>query len=224
MKETYLFGSVNPNLTCKQFDDSKLFKKKELYGILLKGIKIYFKSNETFLGFEASYTNYISGQKLNIEYKGGKLDINNIKSKELVVTDNDYINNVELDFGNFINYIKITSFKGKEIELGIRPKEPFTVLNSFEDNALQFFYGSYTVEGVKNIGFKYIERKKFLHATIFPILALRYRLNKDKEFQDYCKNNYKELLSDDDSLLYLYRACLLPNPCFSQIIKCFLDQ
>ena len=224
MKTTCLYGLIYPDLdpNCR-FDDSNLFKEKEKFDILLKRIKIYFgkniKGNTAFLGFEATYKNYITSETTDAEYKGGKQVGNEIQIRELSVEYNDYINNFELNFENDITYIRITSYKGKEIEFGKRPDKTITILNYEGDNMIQCFWGDYTDEGIKAIGFKYLPKKEYRIKTILPILRLKFKINKDIAFKKKCEDNYKELLKDKYDMLVLYRTCLLPDACFSRIIK-----
>ena len=132
---------------------------------------------------------------------------------------NDYIKNFELAFDEFITYCKIISLKGKEIEFGEKPEKILTILNYEGNNMIQFFWGDYNKEGINAIGFKYIPFKTFIFSSILPILQLRYKLMHDEKFKENCKNKFKQLLKDDISMAYLYRTCILPGTCFSNIIK-----
>ena len=224
MKTTSLYGLIYPDLDPQcRFDDSNLFKEKEQFGVLLKRIKIYFgkniKANTALLGFEASYANCLTGKNIDVEYRGGKKDGNEVQIKELIMEKNDYINNFEINFEDDITYIRLTSYNGKEIEFGKRPDKVITILNFEGENMIQFFWGDYTDEGIKAIGFKYTPKKVFHFVKIVPILRLRYKLNNDEIFKNKYKDNYKELLKDNNCMLTLFRTCLLPDTCFSKVIK-----
>ena len=230
IKTTCLYGIIKPNSEKEvRFDDSKLFPKEMQYGILLKRLKIYFGNNtkkiKTLLGFQSTYINYITGKKLDVDYKGGERNEETIEVKGLAVEQNDYIKFFEFDFNDeYINYIKIISDKGKEIELGIRPEKPKIILNYEGDNMIQFFWGYYSKEeGITSIGFRYTPRKQFNFAKILPILKLRYKLNHDNKFKIKYEDNYKELLKNNITMIYLYKACLLPDTCFSRIIKLIIN-
>lgn len=221
-----LFGIIIPNSDKKhRFDESNLFSEQMHYAIFLKKIKMYFgnnnKGNKTLLGFEASYINNINGQKVNGKYQGIERKADNIEAKEFVMKENEYINNFELGFDNFYNYIayiKLISSKGNELEFGKRPENPITLVNYKGDNMIQFFWGDYhDDEGIIALAFKYTPRKQFIFGSRFPILWLRYRLNHDEEFKKKIGENYQKL--DDISNIYLYRACLLPEAIFSKILK-----
>ena len=163
---------------------------------------------------------YINGKRLDVPYKGPSKKEEDIEIKELVIEKNDYITLFEFDFFDYITYIKIISFKGKEIEFGERPEKVKIILDYHGDNMIQFFWGDYyEEEGITAIGFKYTTREKFIFGAILPILKLRYRLNHDIKFQKIFKNNYKELLKDNTSMIYLYKTCLLPDTCYSRRIK-----
>ena len=223
LKTMTLFGVIKPDTDKKhRFDESDLFPKEIQYAILLKTLKIYFgnnnKGNATLLGFEASYINYINGQRIEGKYQGAAKTEENIDVKELVMKENEYINNLELDFDNFISYFKLMTSKGNELEFGVRPEKVKTLINYEGDNMIQFLWGYYDDEGINAISFKYIPRNIFIFGSIIPILWLRYRINDNTEFKKKYEKNYKELINDT-SMIYLYRACLLPEAIFSRIIK-----
>ena len=223
LKTMTLFGVIKPDTDKKhRFDESDLFPKEIQYAILLKTLKIYFgnnnKGNATLLGFEASYINYINGQRIEGKYQGAAKTEENIDVKELVMKENEYINNLELDFDNFISYFKLMTSKGNELEFGVRPEKVKTLINYEGDNMIQFLWGYYDDEGINVISFKYIPRNIFIFGSIIPILWLRYRINHNTEFKKKYEKNYKELINDT-SMIYLYRACLLPEAIFSKIIK-----
>ena len=226
LKTTCLYGIFKANSEKKKirFDDSNLFPKEMQFGVLLKRLKIYFGKNteehKTLLGFESTYINYINGQKKDVEYKGATKNEEDIEIKELIIEQNDYIKFFEFDFEDYITYIKIISFKGKEIEFGERPEKVKVILDYEGDNMIQFFWGDYYDEyGITAIGFKYTTRKKFIFGTIMPILKLRYKLSHDEQFKKKYNDNYKELLKGNNSMIYLYKTCILPDTCFSRIIK-----
>ena len=221
---TCLYGIVKPNSDENhRFDDTNLFVKDMLYAIKLKKIKFYFgknnEGNQTLLGYEATYLNYITGKKIEQPYKGGEKKSDNIIIKELVMEENDYIKYFEMAFDNFITYIKLISFKGKEIEFGDKPKTKLTILDYDNNNMIQFFWGYYDKGGISAIGFKYVPCQTFAFGTIFPILGLRYKLLHDEEFKNKCQDKYEQLKKGDISMAYLYATCLLPGTIFSSIIK-----
>lgn len=222
-----LYGVIKINSDKKhRFDDSKLFQKNLQFGVLLKSIKIYFGKNiknlKTLVGLEASYINYINAQKIKGEFHGIEKLTDDVEIKELVMEGNDYIKNFEFNFDeqfNYINYIRIITSKGKEIEFGERGEKIVTILNYNGDNMIQFFWGDYDEEGINAISFKYISRKQFIFGSRIPILFLRHKILYDEEFKKKYNDNYKELLKDNKSLIYLYRSCLLPDTIFAKIIK-----
>lgn len=223
-----LYGVVKINSDKKhRFDDSKLFQKNLQFGVLLKSIKIYFGKNiknlKTLVGLEASYINYINGQKIKGEFYGIEKLTDDVEIKELVMEGNDYIKTFEFNFDelfNYINYIRIITSKGKDIEFGKRGEKIVTILNYNGDNMIQFFWGDYDdEEGINAISFKYISRKQFIFGSRIPILFLRHKILYDEEFKKKYNDNYKELLKDNKSLMYLYRSCLLPDTIFAKILK-----
>lgn len=225
-KSVAKYGVIKPNsINRKRFDDSKLFPKSDHYAVLLKKLKVYFGKNKfgkkALLDFEAYFINYKNGQKIESGLHGAILDEEEIDTQEIIVQENDYITNFEMAFLDTINYIKISSKKGKIIEFGERPEKPIKILNYEGDNMIQFFWGDIeSEEGINAIGFKYISRKNFVFGSILPIIKLRYKLNHDEKFKNTYEKNYKELLKNEDiSMIYLLKTCLLPNTVFSRIIK-----
>ena len=223
IKTVTLFGYIKPKSDKKhRFDESNLFPKEMQYAILLRRIKVYFgknkKANKTLLGIEASYLNNLNGQKVEGKYVGGEKTGDDIEVKELIMKENEYINNCELDFDNYITYFKIITSKGNELEFGERPEKVKIFINFEGDNMIQFFWGDYDDEGINAIAFKYVPRKVFIFGTIMPILWLRYKINHEKDLKSRLEKNNKELLTEL-SMIYLYRTCLLPEAIFSKIIK-----
>ena len=204
------------------FDDSELFEKNIQTETKLTSIKIYFIQNQRLLGLESSFVNFITGERKQGGYHGGDKTSKDIEIKELIMKDNEYVKNFELtmdDKFDLICYIKITTSKDKVIEFGENKGKKITILNYTGDNMIQSFFGNYDANGINSIGFQYINRKQFIFYQILPILKLKHKINKDEEFKDKYDKVYKNLLKDNISMIYLYRACCLPESIFSKIIK-----
>jgi hypothetical protein len=204
------------------FDDSELFEKNIQIETKLTSIKIYFIQNQRLLGLESSFVNFITGERKQGGYHGGDKTSKDIEIKELIMKDNEYVKNFELtmdDKFDLICYIKITTSKDKVIEFGENKGKKITILNFQGDNMIQSFFGNYDANGINSIGFQYINRKQFIFYQILPILKLKHKINKDEEFKDKYDKGYKDLLKDNISMIYLYRACCLPESIFSKIIK-----
>ena len=208
------------------FDDSKLFDQKLYIGTLLKSVKIHFiEENEKkkFLGLESSFVNFITGERKRSEYHGGEKASNEIQIKELVVEGNEYFINFELGLDTkfeSIIYIKIQTNKGNEIEFGENKENKLTIKNYDQNKSMiQFFFGNFDKEGINNIGFQYMDKKSFVFYRIFPTLQLRYKLVHDEEFRKKFESNYKVLLKNNIPMIFLYKACTLPESIFYKIIK-----
>lgn len=224
LRSTCLYGIIKPNSPEKhRFDDTNLIQNNVLFATKLKKIKFYFgnniKGNKTLLGYEATYINYFTGQKIDKPYEGGEKVTDDIIIKELEMEINDYIKYLEMAFEEFITYFKVISFKGKEIEFGDKPEKIITILNYDTNNMIQFFWGDYDKEGINAIGFKFIPYKAFIFGAITPILKFRHKLMNDEEFKKKCEDKFEQLKKDDISMAFLYRTCLLPGTSFSSIIK-----
>ena len=168
LNSTSLYGGIILNSAIR-FDYSKLFSKDKNIPILLKGIKLDFGNNidskKTLLGIESSY-NYINNNKLEKTYYG--IDIKEIEKnkdidiKELIITGNDYVKYFEINLDDIITYLKISSSKGFEIEVGEKKEEnKVTILNYEGNNIINYFWGNYDKDGINALGFKYIPMIKF---------------------------------------------------------------
>lgn len=226
LKSTPLYGGIKLNSTIR-FDDSKLYSKDKNIPILLKGIKLYFGNNansqKTLLGIESSYE-YINKNELEKTYYGiDKKEIEknkDIEIKELKTIGNEYVKFFEINFDDIITYLKITSSKGFEIEVGEKKEEnKVSILNYEGDNIINYFWGNYDNDGINALGFKYIPRLKFRLINIFPLLYLKKILFNDSNLKNKFKDSYKELLKDDISMQYLYLTCIQPEAIFSSILK-----
>jgi hypothetical protein len=226
LKSTSLYGGIKLNSAIR-FDDSKLFSKDKNIPILLKGIKLYFGNNidskKTLLGIESSY-NYINNNKLEKTYYG--IDIKEIGKnkdidiKELKITGNDYLKYFEINLDDIITYLKISSSKGFEIEVGEKKEEnKVTILNYEGNNIINYFWGNYDKDGINALGFKYIPMIKFRLINIFPLLYFRKILSNDPNLKNKYKDSYKELLKNNISMQYLYLTCIQPEAILSSILK-----
>ena len=224
-KRTSQYGLFKINSKeVKDFDDSELFEEKLHKGTLLKSVKVYFSKNQKLYGIESSFVNIINGQKKHSNYHGGEKDINQdeLEIQELNMRTGEYISNftIGLDYEfDKIKYVKIMTNRGNEMELGENDGKKLTILTDKEDNMIQYFFGQYEKDGIDNIGYVYLNKINFVFYTIFPILKLRYKINHDKEFKEKYESNYKNLLKDNNSMIYLYRVCTLPETIFAKILK-----
>ena len=204
------------------FDDSQLFSEKLHFGTLLKSLKIYYKKNQRLFGLKCFFINFISGERKKGEYHGGDENSKDIETKELTVNNNEYIQNFEISMDEkfeSINYIKITTNQDNTIEFGEKKGKNITILGFEGDNMIQSFFGNYDNNGINSIGFQYFDKTQFSFYNIFPIIKLRYIFQHDENFKSKYESNYKELLKDNISDIYLYRTCILPEALFAKIVK-----
>ena len=223
-KKTSLYGIIyeTKEKDTKNFDDSELFPKDIQIRTLLKRIRIYIKNKQRLYGIESYFVNYISGEKKQSEYHGGNINSKDIEFKELTVKSGEYINNIDFAFDQafqFIIYFKIMTNKNNSIEFGEKKDKVITILNFSGDNAIQSFFGNYDNNGINNIGFQYVSISQFILYHILPILKLRYKINHNEDIKKKYDSNYKSLLKDNISMMYLYRTCILPDSIFANIIN-----
>ena len=112
----------------EMFRDPELFEQDMWAYEILNKIKIWYgtvKSNDdnikgkAILGIQCVYVDLITGNKTTTEQHCGDLSNKDIEVKELELKDNDYFNKCYLDFEFGVTHLKLTTFKGESIELGV---------------------------------------------------------------------------------------------------------
>ena len=112
----------------EMFRDPELFEQDMWAYEILNKIKIWYgtvKSNDdnikgkAILGIQCVYVDLITGNKTTTEQHCGDLSNKDVEVKELELKDNDYFNKCYLDFDFGVTHLKLTTFKGESIELGV---------------------------------------------------------------------------------------------------------
>lgn len=218
-RTTYILGIIEGN---DSFDDAEGLKDHYLPNLLLTKIKIWFgpnnsRSAKSLLGLQADYLDFGTGKQIECEYHGGKRESELIETKELKFGPGDYLNKVYLGFGEYITHLKLVSSKGNSIEFGQEKSEEERPLKVNDgDNIYQFFFGRTTSEGIRAIGFHYIERKDFIFSRRLEVLRIRYMARHDNSKKEEWLNNIKNLPSP---MQFLLKCSVLPDACFASILK-----
>ena len=210
------------------FYDKELFNGNSWSYSILKKIKIWYgtpKSQENekaVLGIQASYLNLSTGKLIESENHCGDLSSSDVTTSELALDEGDYFSKFNICCDMSITYLKFTSIKGKVLEVG-EMKAEFNKTISFNNNEnnpvmLGVFSGCYNQSGLKSLGMKYIEKKKFFYLIFMGILRLRhlFKNNQDAKAKWIDKSQQKTL---EYKYEVLCKMCLLPDNQFYKIIK-----
>lgn len=232
-EKTPYLGYYSQNFT--KFIDEELFDLIHRNFIKLKKVKLWYGTSEesmekklgkitgeNILGIQCEYLNSITGEIKSTNMNCGKITGDNIITKVLDLSNNDYITKFIICYNNIISYIKFeTKFK-QNFEVGAYNKDLSKTLkinSSNERYMLVSFYGYYNELGLRAIGCNYISKEKYIF--LYFIDFFRYR--------HYLKKNYEEKEKWTDvkinALTYFEKlfinVCLLPTALFFNIIKYF---
>ena len=103
--------------TCKKFQDIELFDKAHINYIKLRKVKIWHERN-IILGIQCEYLNSISGKTKITDMYCGKISGENINTKVLDLTNNDYITKFIICYNKIITYIKFQTKFNQTFEIG----------------------------------------------------------------------------------------------------------
>ena len=223
MKDEEIFEST-PFLgfydkTCKKFKDIELFDKAHRNYIKLRKVKIWHERN-IIIGIQLEYLNSISGETKITDMYCGKISGENINTKVLDLTNNDYITKFIICYNKIITYIKFQTKFNQNFEIGKFNKDLSKTLKfNLENNTHMIisFYGYYNDDGLRALGCNYIRRANFI--MFFFVDYFRYRRTlkiKDEEMEKWTEEKIKNLTFYEQAFI---RICLLPNSLFYNIIS-----
>ena len=202
------------------WDDYEDILSTQILRYKITKVKIFYKENKKhqeyyLVGIGFTYENLFTGEIKEIEHKGTE----NITGKrELEVKPGDYLKKFHINFKDDfdrISQIGFTTFKNKEISVGIKDGQDKTIEQNNQD---KIFIGSYGYAGklLDGFGCLFVSRSEYLKAHLFWYFMMRKLINKDENFRKKWEVKYKEL---DKPYQYIWRAMLLPDAPFSKIIK-----
>jgi len=228
------YGIIEKSNKCKRFNDLKLFKSKSYLFTRLKKVKIWYgsttvktitKQPRIILGIECDYRLLTESDSKPQRYSG-ELYSNDIVVKELELKENsDFFSKLYLCCEDFITYIKFVTKKGKVLEVGTFDKntnKEISINNEKNPNLIQTLHGFYDKGGLRALGARFIQAKRFFFVTNMDILALRYKAKYDKNFKKHWENEKKyEKLSI--TMKALIKLVFLPDNPFGMIIKYIIE-
>ena len=223
MKDEEIFEST-PFLgfydkTCKKFKDIELFNKLHRNYIKLRKVKLWHEK-DIIIGIQCEYLDSISGETESTDMYCGKISGENINTKVLDLTNNDYITKFIICYNKLITYIKFQTKFNQLFEVGKFNKDLSKTLKfNLENNThmIMSFYGYYDDVGLRALGCNYIRRANFI--MFFFVDYFRYRLilkSKDEEMEKWTDEKIKSLSYYEQAFI---RICLLPNSLFYNIIS-----
>lgn len=225
MKATWMYGFQPNSEESVKFIDSNVIESHYQQYTLLKKIKLWYgkslsSEEKCLLGFECTYLNFLTGEKKVSPFHGIKNFSDEIIIKEIEINSNDHFNKFNLACDDFITHFKLSSEKGKEIEVGNEDKENEKTLdvNINGNNVIQFFNGFFDSGGIRAIGVNYMSKKDFLFKRLFQLFRVRHFIRNKKETKDiYSLDKEIEQFGLTDK--YIVKTCLLPDTAFAVIIK-----
>lgn len=226
-KKTPVYGLIPKNRQI--ISDEGLFVDN-FYRYILKGIKIWYglpiseennSEDKNVLGIQCLYQDLITKKTQITKEYCGKFWSNKFIIKELILKNNDYFTQFNIDFNSeIITHLKFMTKLGESIEVGKEDKEIKKIVefNSLNGVMIHSFFGYYNENGLCSLGCNYIFRKDHILIDLIELLWLKEYFKKKKEEQNkWKKPENLEQLSNE--LKPIVRLCLLPNALFFNILK-----
>ena len=226
IKSPMMFGfSELDNINKKRIILNDLFPENIRHFCFIKSIKIWFgfppdeSKVRALLGIQVLFLNYFTGERKMTEYYGAQLTDANIETKELTISEDDYLSKFYIGCNVYITHIKFETKNGNFIEFGNLDekyeKNMVKEINEGRNIIINIrFYKS--IKGIRMLGVDYLSYKKFFYNRLIDLFRLRYKINhadKDK-YKD--QNEVNKLSYEMKCAL---RICQLPNAHFAYVIR-----
>ena len=202
-----------------------LFPENIRHYCFVKSIKMWFGSPpdepkvKSLLGIQVLFLNYFTGERKITEYQGAQLTDSNVETKELNISEDDYLSKYYIGFNVYITHIKFETKNGNFIEFGnIDPQYEKATVNDVNEGRniiinIRFYK---TLKGIRMLGVDFLSYKQFFYNRLIDLFRLRYKINhadKDK-YKD--QNEVNKLSYEMKCAL---KICQLPDTHFACIIK-----
>ena len=225
---TPVYGFIPRDKT--RFCDADLFGDDLWKYATLRKIKVWYGSpksgdenvkDKVVLGIQAVYQDIVSGSKTTTEQHCGDLGKDDIESKELELTENDFFAKFNIDFDTAITHLKFTTRNGEILEVGNEKEETKrTVLlnEEKEPQMVQSFTGYFNTYGLRALGCKYISKKDYILINLMGVLRLRhvFKIN-EKEKKKWTED--EELNKLPMEMKAIAKLCALPDAPFAEVMK-----
>ena len=189
----------------------------------IKSLKVWFGSPpgkadiKALLGIQVKYINYITGERKETNYQGAPIEGVDVEIKELDIKEGDFLSKINLGFNDYITHIKFTTKKGDPLEFGTiteDEKQSVNIINA-DNNIILDIKGYYSKNGIRAIGFGYINFKDFCFIRWIDLLRLRHMFKDD----NYRKKMDKVYPNLKDEMKCIHRTCIIPDACFAKILS-----
>ena len=214
-----------------RFNDMKLFKAKTYLFTKLKKIKVWFGTpadkskadkGKVVLGIESEYKLLNNQPKRNL----GEITSNDVVTAEVKLKDNtDFFTKLFLCVEDVITFIKFMTKKGNVLEIGHCDKKTMKEIslnNDQDPSIIQTLHGYYDNTGLRALGARYIQAKRFYFINNMEILGIRYKFKRDQKFREKWENE-KNLQKLDDSMRAIIKLAVLPDNTFGSIFKYMME-
>ena len=215
----------------KRFNDMKLFTAKSYLFTKLTKVKVWFGTpsersdkdkGKVVLGIEAEYKLLKDKSNRNV----GEVKSCDIVVKEIKIKDSsDFFTKLLLCVEDVITYIKFVTKKGNVLELGNFEQnisKEISLNNDNDSSIIQTLHGYYDNSGLRALGARYIQAKRFYFINNMEILGIRYRIKRYKEFKEKWENeeNIKKL---NISMQAIIKLAFLPDNTFAMVFKFLME-
>jgi len=214
-----------------RFNDMKLFTAKLYLFTKLKKIKVWFgtpsdksKANKgkVVLGIEAEYKFLNNKPKRNL----GAITSNDVETAEVKLKDNtDFFTKLYLCVEDVITFIKFMTKKGNVLEIGkcdTKTMKEISLNNDKDPSIIQTLHGYYDDTGLRALGARYIQAKRFYFLNNIEVLAIRYKYKRDKKFREKWEDE-KNQSKLDISMRAIIKLAVLPENTFGVIFKYMME-
>ena len=224
------YGMINP-MESKRFNDMKLFIGKSYLFTKLKKIKVWFgtpsdkskqNNKKAILGIETEYKLIKGKSKRHL----GSITSNDVVTAEVKLKDStDFFTKLYLCVEDVITFIKFMTKKGNVLEIGHCDKntmKEISLNNDQDPSIIQTLHGYYDDTGLRALGARYIQAKRFYFINNMDILGIRYKYQKDKKFREKWENE-ENINKLDNSMKAIIKLAVLPNNTFGVIFKYMME-
>ncbi len=120
---------------------------------------------------------------------------------------------------------KFITKKGNVLEIGHCDKntmKEISLNNDQDPSIIQTLHGYYDDSGLRALGARYIQAKRFYFINNMDILGIRYKYQKDKKFREKWENE-ENINKLDNSMKAIIKLAVLPNNTFGVIFKYMME-
>ena len=221
VKYSYNYGGITTE--SKLFDDSKDLGGEEdsFIQYLIKKIKIYsgIKNNKEVIGgVQLTYINLKTKEIKELPLRKGDIEYEDEDITTFELLPNEYLINLFIRFTDDADYIYQLGFetnKKRKILKGSENGSCKKVYSNGGENIIIGTFGNFNKK-LDSFGILYANLKDYMKKFYLIYFQLKFKIKKDEKFR---KENEEKYNSFSNSDKYLFKACLLPDSAFNEIMK-----